>query len=221
MERLVVALDVDGTLFDGIGVAPEAIEALTRCRDRGDLLIIVTGRRWETLAGVVPEVLPLCRMVVGEEGGVLVDLETDTVELLAPALAPELVAALRAAGVPDLDVGHVVVGGPVEYEHTFAEARDRLGSLQHLVINKQSVALAPPGCDKASGLTAAIERLGAHDRPIFAIGDAANDLPMFAIATYPYAVANADSAVRESGVPFTEGSAGRGVAEALRLHLPT
>ncbi len=56
--------------------------------------------------------------------------------------------------------------------------------------------------------------------PVLAIGDAANDLPMFAVATLAVAVANADAAVLDAGVRQTAGSFGSGVAEALRVHLP-
>ena len=61
--------------------------------------------------------------------------------------------------------------------------------------------------------------LDVAERPIMAIGDAANDLPMFAIATIAIGVANADDAVRASGVPLTTASFGSGVAEALHEHL--
>lgn len=220
-DRMVIALDIDGTLYDDGSVAPEAVDAIRRCRDRGDLVLIVTGRRWETVADVVPEVLPLVELVVGEEGGVLVDVATGEVRLLAAALEPALLAALRGAGVPDLDIGHVVVGGPFSHFDAFASARDLVGSNRHLVVNKQSVALAPEGCNKASGLRAAIAARGAEGRPIIAIGDAANDLPMFAIADHPYGVANADHAVRLADIPLTRGRAGRGVAEALGHHRPT
>lgn len=219
--RMVIALDVDGTLYDGVGVAPEAVEAIRRCRERGDLVVIVTGRRWETLADVVPEVLALVHLVVGEEGGVMVDVATGEIRLLADPLEPAVVAALQGAGVPDLDIGHVVVGGPFTHFDAFARARDLVSSSRHLVVNKQSVALAPAGCNKASGLRAAITARGAEGLPIVAIGDAANDLPMFAIADHPYGVANADHAVHLAEIPLTRESAGRGVAEALGHHLPT
>jgi len=59
-----------------------------------------------------------------------------------------------------------------------------------------------------------------QERRIIAIGDAANDLPMFAIAEIAVGVANADDVVRAAGIPLTSGAAGLGVAEALRAHLP-
>jgi hypothetical protein len=216
---MLIAVDVDGTLYDGVEVAPEAVTALRRAHDDGHVVVVVTGRRWEGLELVVPDVLAVADSVVCEEGGVIVDMHAGEVRLLADAVEPDLVAALVEAGVAPLDIGHVVVGAPAEFIEVVAAVRQRVGSTRRLVRNKASVALAPPGCDKATGLRAAISELGAHDVPIIAIGDAANDLPMFAEATIAVGVANADDAVRSSGVPLTTASAGLGVAEALQQYL--
>lgn len=219
VEKMVIAVDVDGTLYDGVGVAQEAVEALRQAHADGHTLVIVTGRRWAELGHVVPGVLALTDCVICEEGGVLVDVASAEVTLLADAAEPELVEALEAAGVPNLDVGYVVIGAPASSLALVTEIRDRLGSSRHIVTNKGSIALAPAGCDKGRGLRAAISALGVGGRPIMAIGDAANDLPMFAIATIAVGVANADDAVRASGVPLTTASFGLGVAEAVREHL--
>ena len=220
VHEMVIAVDVDGTLYDGVGVAAEAIAALCRATDDGHTLVIVTGRRWEELGHVVPVVLELAARAVCEEGGVLVDLETRQLTLLADAAEPALIAALRAAGVPALDVGHVVIGAPTTWREVVTEVRDRVGSTRAIITNKGSIALTPQGCDKGSGLRAALADLDLADRPILAIGDASNDLAMFAIAEIAVAVANADDAVRASGATLTTASAGLGVAEALRRFLP-
>lgn len=220
MEHMVIALDVDGTLFDGVSVAPTALDAIGRAHADGHTIIIVTGRRWESLQSVVPAIVELCDRIVCEEGGVLVNVANGELTLLADPLEPVLVDALRAAGVPDLDVGHVVVGAPAAWRAAVQSARDSVGSQRHLVVNKGSVALAPEGCDKGTGLRAAVDDLGVQALPIIAIGDAANDLPMFAIAAIAVAVANADDVVRAAGISLTSGAAGVGVAEALRTHLP-
>ncbi|HQZ32840.1 MAG TPA: HAD family hydrolase [Ilumatobacteraceae bacterium] len=220
MEHMVIALDVDGTLFDGVAVAPVAIDAIRRAHADGHHIVIVTGRRWESLHTVVPDIVDVCDRVVCEEGGVLVNVRTGTLTLLADPLEPALIDALRAAGVPDLDVGHVVVGAPTEWHATVQSARDSVGSHRHLVVNKGSVALAPEGCDKGTGLRAAIADLGAQSLRIIAIGDAANDLPMFAIASIAVGVANADETVLAAGIALTTGAVGLGVAEALHAHVP-
>jgi len=109
VQKMVIAVDVDGTLFDGSGVADEAITALREARAEGHLLVIVTGRRWEGLEVVVPAVIALANRVVCEEGGVIVDVGTGQPRLLAEPVEPDLIAALIVAGVPALDIGHVVV----------------------------------------------------------------------------------------------------------------
>ena len=98
--------------------------------------------------------------------------------------------------------------------------RDQLAPDRIIVTNKSSIALTPHGCNKGTGLRAAIADLELEDAPILAIGDAANDLAMFAVATIAVGVANADDAVRASGVPLTAASVGLGVAEALHRYLP-
>ena len=220
MHELVIAVDVDGTLYDGVGVAPDAVAALTQATADGHTLVIVTGRRWEELGHVIPGVLELAVRAVCEEGGVMVDVVTGQLSLLAEPAEPALVAELRNAGVPSLDIGHVVVGAPTSWRDVVTAARDRVGSARAVITNKGSIALTPPGCDKASGLRAAVADLGLAGLPILAIGDASNDLAMFAIATVAVGVANADDAVRASGVPLTTASVGLGVAEALRRFLP-
>jgi hydroxymethylpyrimidine pyrophosphatase-like HAD family hydrolase len=217
---MVVAVDIDGTLYDGVEVAPEAIRELRRARADGHTLVIVTGRRWEELGTVVPTVVELVDRAVCEEGGVLVDVTTGDVTLLGDAIDDALIDALDAAGVPMLDVGRVVVGAPTTSLELVSEVRDRVAPSRRIVINKGSIALAPAGCDKGTGLLAAMAALGLAGRPIMAIGDAANDLPMFAVATIAVAVANADDVVRASGVRLTTATFGAGAAEALRDFLP-
>jgi hydroxymethylpyrimidine pyrophosphatase-like HAD family hydrolase len=220
VQKMVIAVDVDGTLFDGSGVAEQAVAALSQARADGHTLVIVTGRRWEGLELVVPAVIALANRVVCEEGGVIVDVDNGHLRLLAEPVEAELIAALVAAGVPALDIGNVVVGAPTSSLAVVTAVRDRLARHRIIVTNKGSIALTMKGVDKGTGLRAAIAELQVQDLPILAIGDAENDLAMFEIATIAVGVANADDAVRASGVPLTSASVGLGVAEALHRYLP-
>ncbi|MGZ7036480.1 MAG: HAD hydrolase family protein [Ilumatobacteraceae bacterium] len=148
---MVIAVDIDGTLFDGSGVDDEAVTALTRARADGHTLIIVTGRHWEGLDYVVPAVVTLANCVICEEGGVMVDVATGHLSVLHEPVETDLIAGLVAAGVPALDVGHVVIGAPITSLAAVTEVRDRLGSQRIIIINKGSIALAPRGCDKGTG----------------------------------------------------------------------
>jgi hydroxymethylpyrimidine pyrophosphatase-like HAD family hydrolase len=217
---MVIAVDVDGTLYDGVGVDDLAVAALRQARADGHAIVIVTGRRWEELGHVVPTVVELTERVVCEEGGVMVDVSSGEITLLADAVEPHLLAALLDVEVPGLDVGHVVIGAPTSWLDVVTAVRDSVNSNRAIITNKGSIALTPEGCNKASGLRAAIADLDLGGRSILAIGDAANDLPMFGIADVGVGVANADDAVRASGVPLTTASFGSGVAEALHRFLP-
>ena len=55
---------------------------------------------------------------------------------------------------------------------------------------------------------------------MIAVGDATNDLPMFARADVAVAVANAEPALTATGIEVTDLPFGAGVAEALTRHLP-
>lgn len=220
MDQWLIALDVDGTLFDGTRVADAAVLALHRAKADGHLLVVVTGRPWDDLSSVIGVVLALFDRAVCEEGGVLVDVSTGEMTLLGSPVEPEIIAALHASGARPLIVGHVMVSASADHRAAFDEVRRSLGANLALVVNKGSVALTTKHCDKASGLRAAVEDLAADGVPIIAIGDAQNDLAMFAVATVPIGLANADDAVRRSGVTLTRGAFGDGVAEALLRHLP-
>jgi len=215
MTRTIIAIDVDGTLYEGGVVAPQAIAALRDATDRGHIVLVVTGRRWTSLFDVIPEVLPLCIGAVCENGGVLVVREPAQHTLLHRQASSTLIAALQAAHIEPLDVGEVALGVPTVFGAEVAQIVAAAGTDEVMVHNKGSIMLLPPNCDKATGLRSALNTLQLTGSPIIAIGDAGNDLPMFEMATHPVAVANADDAVLAARVPRTRGVAGLGVAEAV------
>src|SRR4051794_20055192 len=75
MQYHVLAVDYDGTLAtDGI-VDRDTAAAIGRLRESGRRLILVTGRIIEQLTRVFPQ-LPLCDLVVADNGAVLYDPAT-------------------------------------------------------------------------------------------------------------------------------------------------
>lgn len=220
MTRMVIAIDVDGTLYEDGTVAPQAVAALREATTRGHIVVVVTGRTWVSLFDVIPDVLPLCTGAVCENGGVLVVIEPAQHTLLHRRASTRLVAALQAAAIQPLDVGEVALGVPTLFAQEVAQIVAASGTDEVMVHNKGSIMLLPPRCDKATGLRSAMTALGLTGSPIIALGDAGNDLPMFDMATYPAGMANADAAVRASGVPLMSGIAGLGVVEALERFLP-
>jgi hydroxymethylpyrimidine pyrophosphatase-like HAD family hydrolase len=214
----VIALDVDGTLFDGVSVDARAIETLTLARRAGHAIVIVTGRRWRDLPEIIPDVLPLTDAAICEEGAVLVDVVTGEHRLFAEPPPAAMMEALWRAGVDDPACGEVTIGMSAAHEAAARAIAERFGGFR-ITRNKTSVAIVPDGCDKRVAVERVVAHLGLGSRPLIAIGDAGNDLPMFEVATIAVAVANADESVREAGIELTEARFGAGVAEAIERHL--
>jgi hydroxymethylpyrimidine pyrophosphatase-like HAD family hydrolase len=220
---MIVALDVDGTLYDGNGVDPAAVEAIQRCVAAGTAVVIVSGRPWTDLQRIIPEVLRSTSVAVCEHGAVLVDVSSGEVRALATPVAAAVASIIAASDGADMVVYEATIGLPATARALAEEACDRVGGC-YVVGNKSSIAIVPNGCDKGTGLRHAVAHLAAADpgmsgRAIMAIGDATNDLPMFEIADVAVAVANAEPVLAEMGFEVTQGSFGAGVAEAIRRHV--
>jgi hydroxymethylpyrimidine pyrophosphatase-like HAD family hydrolase len=220
VDPMVVALDVDGTLFDGHSVDPAAVEAIESAVAGAHVVVIVSGRPWRDLQRIIPDVLRSTSLAVCEHGAVLVDVASETVRHLAAPVDPAVPAMIAASDGEEMVVYEATVGLPASARHIAEAACAQVGGC-YVVGNKDSIAIVPNGCDKGTGLAYATEQLGMSDRPLLAIGDATNDLPMFAIADVSVAVANAEPALVATGIEITRRAFGAGVAEALARHVLT
>jgi hypothetical protein len=223
MDPMIVALDVDGTLFDGHSVDPAAVVAIEAAVANGHVAVIVSGRPWRELQQIIPDVLRSTSIAVCEHGAVLVDVLEGSVHHLVAPVDPAVAAMIAAAdgdemGGHDMVVYEATIGLPASARELAEAACARVGGC-YVVANKASIAIVPNGCDKGTGLTQAIEHLGMSDRALMAIGDATNDLPMFAMADVAVAVANAEPALVATGIELTRRAFGAGVAEALARHV--
>jgi hydroxymethylpyrimidine pyrophosphatase-like HAD family hydrolase len=218
-RRQVIAVDVDGTLYDGESIHPDAIAALDAARSEGDTILIVSGRPWRDLPVIAPEIVALAAAAVCEDGAVLVDIATGERRRFAEPPPLAVVDELQRRGATGVVAGEVAIGMPAEFvEIARAVVAEHPGTLR-IEHNKDSVAIAPIGCNKGTGLERALEHLGAPDALVLAIGDASNDLPMFRAADVAMAVANADRAVVDAGIERSSLPCGAGVAEIVRAHL--
>jgi 5-amino-6-(5-phospho-D-ribitylamino)uracil phosphatase len=215
----VIAVDVDGTLYDGESIHPDAVAALAEARAEGDTILIVSGRPWRDLPMIAPEIVALATAAVCEDGAVLVDIASGARRRFAEPPPLDVVDDLRRRGATGVVAGEVAIGMPAEFVAIArAVVAANPGTLR-IEYNKDSVAIAPIGCDKGTGLERALAHLGTPDALVLAIGDASNDLPMFRAAHVAVAVANADAAVVDAGVERATLPCGAGVAEIVRAHL--
>lgn len=138
------------------------------------------------------------------------DLERRTL-----ATAPTVVGDLH----PLLDRAAKIVGVSAETAHLAAceaEVTRALGERAD-VHRSQSYYLdvTPPGAGKGSFVDALSRRLGIDRARIATLGDAANDVPMFASSGLPIAMGNASAAVQAAAARVTADNDSDGFAKAI------
>lgn len=214
MYFIALAADYDGTLaHDGVVDEP-TVAALQALRDSGRKLIMVTGRVLAELEEVFPR-LDLFDLCVAENGAMLYEPASKQETPLSPAPDPEFVARLEALEVQPLYVGRSIVATREPYEGAVLQVIREMGLDLQIIFNKGAVMVLPAGVNKASGLLAALERMGLSPHNVVGIGDAENDHAFLKICGCSAAVANAIPAIKETA-SLHVAARGAGVAEVCR-----
>lgn len=214
MQYHALAVDYDGTLAtDGV-VQPETVAALERLRHSGRRLILVTGRIIEQLTHVFPK-LALCDLVVADNGGLLYDPTSGEKQKLAEPPPREFIEELARRGVPQLEIGDVIVATWEPHEKTVLEVIRDLGLELQIIFNKGAVMILPSGVNKATGLRAALNRLGLSHLNAVGVGDAENDEAFLKLCDVSVAVDNALVVVKKQVSIVTRGARGAGVVEII------
>ena len=216
MFFLALATDYDGTLAAHGKADPDALACLQRLRKSGRKVIMVTGRELADLVAVCPE-LDLFDLIVAENGATLYDPATKEEQMLAPAPSPELVAYLEKADVKPLSVGRSIVATWEPNETVVLEAIRDLGLELQIIFNKGAVMVLPANINKASGLRAALDRLGLSQHNVVGIGDAENDHAFMQLCGCSVAVENALDTIKTRVNFVTRGARGAGVVELCEM----
>lgn len=213
MRFQALATDYDGTIaFDG-RVDEDTVAALSRARDAGLTLIMVTGRELTDLFHTFDRV-DLFHRVVAENGAVVYQPLTKQIDVIAAAPPQALIERLSAEQIP-LSVGHSVVATVEPHEQTVLAAIHELGLDWHVIFNKGSAMALPSDVTKASGLRPALAAVGVALDATIAVGDAENDLVFLRQCGLAAAVANALPTVKEIADVVTAGARGAGVQELI------
>ena len=209
-----LAADYDGTLASDGVVDDATIAALHRLRESGRKLVLVTGRIVEQLLHIFPQIR-LCNLVVADNGAVLYDPETDEATALADPPPREFVETLARRGVPRIEVGDVVVATWEPHETTVLQAIRDLGLELQIIFNKGAVMVLPTGVNKATGLRAALTKIGLSHHNTVGIGDAENDEAFLKLCDASAAVDNALEVVKRQVDLVMRGARGAGVIELI------
>lgn len=213
MRYLALATDYDGTLAMNGRVGDRAVSALEQLRSSGRRAVLVTGRQLGDLASVFPR-LDLFDCVVAENGALLHWPASRETVMLSEPVPAAFADRLRARGVPH-DVGRVIVSSWHPHETPMLQVIRELGLELQIVFNGNAVMVLPPGVSKASGLEAALSRLGLSRHEVVAIGNDANDHGFLDLAECGVAVATAVASLKARAAFTTEGGAGDGVVELV------
>ena len=208
-----LATDYDGTLAKDGRVDDATVMALRRLKQSGRRLILVSGRERTDLQRVFPYVDLFDRLVL-ENGGVLVEPGKASGVLAEPP-PQAFIERLRQRGVSPLFHGDVIVSTWEPGETIVREAIRDLGLSHQVILNKGAVMVLPHGVDKASGLQAALADLQLMPPNVVAIGDAENDMAMFAGCGCAVAVANALPSIKVCADVVTTHARGAGVVEII------
>src|SRR5215208_6066916 len=211
MRYLALACDYDGTLAHAGTISETTIAALEKLLASGRKLILVTGRELDDLLTVCPR-CDLFEWIVAENGCLLYRPATQEELFLYEAPPVEFAAALRALGVP-VSIGKVIVSTRVPHEVKVLEVIRQFGLELQVIFNKGAVMILPAGHNKASGLTAALDKMGLSPHNVVGIGDAENDHAFLDLCGCGVAVANALPMLKDKADFVTQGENGSGVAE--------
>jgi hydroxymethylpyrimidine pyrophosphatase-like HAD family hydrolase len=209
-----LAVDYDGTLAANGQVDEATIAALKRLKRSGRRLILVTGRILEQLFVVFPE-LALCDLVVAENGALLYNPKTGEEKLLGEPPPPALFGKLAERGVPQLEIGRVIVATWTPHEQQMLEAIRDLGLELQIIFNKGAVMVLPTGINKASGLRVALEHLKLSHHNTVGVGDAENDEAFLRFCDVGVAVDNALPVLKERADIVAAEARGAGVTEVI------
>jgi hydroxymethylpyrimidine pyrophosphatase-like HAD family hydrolase len=209
-----LATDYDGTIaLDGV-VDGTTRAALHRLRDAGWRLVLATGRELDDVRDLMPD-LHVFERVVAENGAVLHTPGTGQTRLLAPVPPPGFVEDLAARGITPLHQGSVVVETWQSYESIVRAVIRQRGFNLAVVSNKGALMIVPAGVNKGTGAAAALDELGIPPSRCVALGDAENDLDLFALCGLSVAVAGALPEAKQAADMVLKAEGGQGVAELV------
>jgi hydroxymethylpyrimidine pyrophosphatase-like HAD family hydrolase len=208
-----IAIDYDGTLTDEGRPAADVLAALRTVRQRGRVIVLVTGRILSELRIAFPGVDGEFDAIVAENGAVLAD--ADGIRDLAVPVDAALAQALAHRDVP-VRHGRVLLACDTTHASAVGEEIARLGLDCQQIRNRGALMVLPGGVTKGTGLIQALGNLGISRHSTLAIGDAENDHHLLAVCELGVAVANAVDALKHHADLVLEHADGSGVAEFLR-----
>lgn len=212
-----LACDYDGTIATAGKITPEAERALLAAKAAGMRLALVTGRFFDELREICPQ-LAMFDLVVAENGAIAYLPDNGALLTIGGPPSSTLFEALIRHNVP-FSQGRIMTASFRRYEARMRAAVEEATPERELIPNKNDLMLLPAGVDKASGMRLGLERLGIMPEQVIGVGDGENDLPLVRAAGLGVALANAVEPLKAVANLVMEEPNGAGVARLVSGHL--
>ncbi|MGB3778391.1 MAG: HAD hydrolase family protein [Tunicatimonas sp.] len=194
MYLKILAFDLDGTLTESDNISEEIKNMLSRVKNEGFIVLLVTGRRLKA----IPDITffeDICEAIIAENGAILYFPGNDTVSLPFGELAVDVKKQLLDLDIP-VEVGMAIVATWTPHDREVIEILTKTGYAASVEYNKGAVMILPPGASKGTGLRIALHDLGHSPHNLIAFGDAQNDRSLFEQGELTVAVDNASSEIK-------------------------
>jgi hydroxymethylpyrimidine pyrophosphatase-like HAD family hydrolase len=209
MRLRAIALDYDGTIAtDGV-LHPAVLESVRQARERGVVVVIVTGRILSDLKRVAGS-LDFVDGVVAENGAVI-SLANGYTMSLGQAPPPSLIAELREQGI-DFHVGRCVVEMDAAFANVAISLIRKLELPVSITFNRGRMMVLPNSIGKSSGLCNLLNILRVSVHNTLGIGDAENDHDLLNSCEYGVAVEWGSSLLKQQADHVIYGSGPEAVA---------
>lgn len=222
-----IVTDVDGTITDGYPVIDfEAASALRNLEREGYRVILASGRAaWELYS--LSMFLGLCRVVVAENGAVVLNKDPMTMKMLADSWEPLHALAYLEKNLSGVKIKRTL---PRFTEVVLERSPDVNLVRKSLEESRIPVKVLDSGyayhvvCDhveKSLGVKDALNILNIDPSETVAIGDSETDVSLFKLCGLGIAVGNGDEEAKKSASYITKGTGGQGLVEAVNYVLET
>jgi len=209
-----IASDYDRTLTDeSLVISENAVISLKSARKDGIKVFLVSGRKLSFLERVNVD-REFVDMIVAENGAIIYNPGDGRKILLGDGL-DELKAAFSDVDFP-VDVEEVIVATTADHLEDVREIIERNNLSVDIELNRDDVMIMPAGVNKCTGVLKAAEICGIDRQHLACIGDAENDLKLFAAAGTRVAVANAVQRLKDEADIVCSAPYGDGVIEFVR-----
>lgn len=212
-----LACDYDGTLTDNDRLSPSIEDTLRRVRTYGIKVALITGRRFDELLDICPQV-DLFDLVVAENGALMYQPSNGELLFYGDPPPDSLAEALTAAGITFF-AGRVMYAIHRIDSQAVQAQLSRLNLNFRVLPNRDSAMILPEGVDKGAAIIHVTQKLNLDPAQAIAIGDGENDLEMFKVAGFSVAPANAIDKIKSRADIVYERTAGEAVEEFVKEFL--